>query len=73
MFLTKAQTWALTQQLGGDELVDLTIEHTHSCYLGDRSRRHDWGYGCGSCPACELRAAGYTVWRSSQAAGSETA
>jgi 7-cyano-7-deazaguanine synthase len=59
MFLGKAQTWALAQALGGDELVQITIAHTHTCYLGDRSRRHTWGYGCGDCPACQLRASGY--------------
>jgi 7-cyano-7-deazaguanine synthase len=60
MFLSKAQTWALAQSLGGDELIRITIEYTHTCYLGDRSRRHAWGYGCGDCPACRLRAGGYT-------------
>ncbi len=59
MFLTKAQTWGLAHQLGGQPLVDLIVEHTHTCYLGDREHRHAWGYGCGSCPACELRAAGH--------------
>ena len=63
MWLDKAQTWALAQQLGGAALVDLTIEQTHTCYLGDREHRHDWGYGCGHCPACELRAAGWRAWR----------
>ena len=64
MWLDKAQTWALAEQLGGDALVDLTIEHTHTCYLGERAQRHAWGYGCGSCPACELRRKGYEAWRS---------
>ena len=59
MFITKAQTWALTEQLGGTALNELVIEHTHTCYLGDRSQRHAWGYGCGSCPACALRARGF--------------
>jgi 7-cyano-7-deazaguanine synthase len=63
MWLDKAQTWALTQQLGGDALNALIVEHTHSCYLGDRSLRHDWGYGCGQCPACELRRRGWEAWR----------
>jgi 7-cyano-7-deazaguanine synthase len=63
MWLSKAQTWALAQQLGGAALVDLTVEQTHTCYLGDREHRHDWGYGCGRCPACELRAAGWRAWR----------
>jgi len=55
----KQAVWALAHRLGGDALVDLVVERTHSCYMGDRQRRHDWGYGCGACPACELRAAGY--------------
>jgi 7-cyano-7-deazaguanine synthase len=59
MFIDKAATWALAERLGGARLLDLIVEHTHSCYEGDRSRRHDWGYGCGVCPACKLRAAGY--------------
>lgn len=59
MHLTKGQTWALAHRLGGDALVDLIVEHSHTCYQGDRSRRHDWGYGCGLCPACELRAKGW--------------
>jgi 7-cyano-7-deazaguanine synthase len=63
MKLDKAATWAMAHELGGDGLVDLIIEETHTCYLGDRSRRHDWGYGCGSCPACELRAKGWAKWR----------
>ena len=59
MWLTKADTWALAQSLGGDALTELIIEHTHTCYLGERGSRHPWGYGCGHCPACRLRAAGY--------------
>ena len=59
MWIDKADTWALSHSLGGQALVDLIIEHTHTCYLGDRMHRHDWGYGCGQCPACELRASGY--------------
>jgi len=64
MWLTKAETFALAEELGGAALLDLILEDTHSCYRGDRTRRHDWGYGCGACPACELRAAG---WRDFQA------
>ena len=60
MWLDKAATWSLADQLGGQRLVDLMIEHTHSCYRGDRSQRHAWGYGCGMCPACELRAGGWS-------------
>jgi 7-cyano-7-deazaguanine synthase len=63
MWLSKAETWALAERLGGAALVALTAEHTHSCYLGERSLRHDWGYGCGSCPACELRRKGWEAWR----------
>ena len=59
MWIDKAATWAMAQSLGGQPLVNLIIEHTHTCYLGDREHRHDWGYGCGSCPACELRERGY--------------
>jgi 7-cyano-7-deazaguanine synthase len=59
MWLDKAATWSLARDIGGAGFVELTKEHTHTCYLGDRSNRHDWGYGCGTCPACELRANGY--------------
>lgn len=63
MFLTKAETWALTDELGGEALVELVLEDTHTCYLGERGERHAWGYGCGTCPACELRARGFEQWR----------
>ena len=49
----------MAHRLGGDALVDLIVEDTHTCYQGDRTQRHAWGYGCGACPACELRAAGW--------------
>jgi 7-cyano-7-deazaguanine synthase len=62
MWLTKAQTWAMSETLGGTALNDLIIEHTHTCYLGDRTQRHAWGYGCGHCPACQLRAEGYMAF-----------
>ena len=62
MFIDKAETWKLAFELGGQELVELIIEETHTCYRGDRSQRHDWGYGCGDCPACELRKHGYETW-----------
>ncbi len=62
MWLSKAQTWALSQALGGDALTALIIEHTHTCYLGERGVRHAWGHGCGHCPACKLRAAGHAAW-----------
>ncbi len=65
MYVDKADTWALAETLGGGDLVDILIEHTHSCYLGNRELRHPWGYGCGTCPACELRAGGWDRWRSS--------
>jgi 7-cyano-7-deazaguanine synthase len=67
MHLTKAETWALAHRIGGDALVEVILEESHTCYLGDRGRRHDWGYGCGACPACELRAAGYDRWRAGAA------
>jgi 7-cyano-7-deazaguanine synthase len=63
MHLDKAATWALAHDLGGEALVALTVEHSHTCYLGDRTHRHDWGFGCGACPACELRARGWHAWR----------
>jgi 7-cyano-7-deazaguanine synthase len=63
MWLSKAQTWALADELGGTDLVDLTIELSHTCYRGDRTTRHAWGYGCGTCPACELRAKGFAEWQ----------
>ena len=61
MRLTKAETWALAQGLGGDALVAVTIDESHTCYLGDRTP-HDWGAGCGTCPACDLRARGWAEW-----------
>ena len=63
MRLTKAQTWALANDLGGDALVELIVEESHTCYRGERGVRHAWGYGCGDCPACELRAQGWAQWR----------
>lgn len=70
MWIDKAATWQLAHDLGeqadpgggGDALVQLIVEHTHTCYLGDREHRHDWGYGCGQCPACSLRSAGWLRW-----------
>jgi 7-cyano-7-deazaguanine synthase len=59
MWLDKAQTWELAETLGGPPLVELIVEETHTCYLGDRGQRHAWGFGCGACPACELRASGF--------------
>jgi len=63
MWIDKAQTWELAQDLGGQHLVDLIREDTHTCYLGERGALHDWGYGCGTCPACALRAKGYLQYR----------
>jgi 7-cyano-7-deazaguanine synthase len=62
MSLTKAQTWALADELGGRALVDLIVEESATCYVGERGRREVWGYGCGACPACELRARGFAEW-----------
>ena len=64
MWLTKAQTWSMAHGLGGTALVDLILEHTHTCYQGTRGTRHAWGYGCGACPACLLRAAGWEQYAS---------
>lgn len=63
MWRDKAATWRLAEDLGGRPLLDLIREHTHTCYLGVRATRHDWGYGCGECPACRLRAQGWNRWR----------
>ncbi len=67
MWRDKAQTWALAEALGGPALTNIIVEHSHTCYLGVREVRHDWGYGCGECPACQLRAAGYEKWRRGRA------
>jgi 7-cyano-7-deazaguanine synthase len=66
MWIDKAATFALGHDIGGKEFIDLLVEDTHTCYLGDRSRRHDWGYGCGTCPACRLRADGFAKWKAAQ-------
>jgi 7-cyano-7-deazaguanine synthase len=63
MWIDKAETFALAHEIGGDPFVDILVEDTHTCYLGDRSHRHDWGYGCGQCPACRLRADGFAKWK----------
>lgn len=63
MWLDKAATWQLAEVSGGSDLVDLIIEESHTCYTGDRSHRHAWGYGCGVCPACKLRARGYDKYQ----------
>jgi len=63
MWIDKAATFALAFDIGGQPFVDLLVEETHTCYLGDRPRRHAWGYGCGECPACRLRADGFAKWK----------
>ncbi len=63
MWLDKAATWSLAESLGGEALVELIRTDTHTCYLGERGELHDWGHGCGRCPACELRANGYAAYR----------
>lgn len=68
MWLDKAHSWALAERLGGSEFVELITLETHTCYRGSRNVLHAWGYGCGSCPACELRRNGYEAWREVQAA-----
>jgi 7-cyano-7-deazaguanine synthase len=68
MWIDKAQTWAMAEELGGAKLVDLVRESTHTCYEGDRTVRHEWGYGCGRCPACELRGNGWWEFSSGSSA-----
>ena len=63
MWLDKAATWQLADQIGGESLIELIRHETHTCYLGERGQLHDWGYGCGHCPACELRAKGYAQYQ----------
>jgi 7-cyano-7-deazaguanine synthase len=66
MWIDKAATFALAHDIGGSTLIDVLVEDTHTCYLGDRSHRRDWGYGCGQCPACRLRAEGFARWKSAR-------
>jgi 7-cyano-7-deazaguanine synthase len=66
MWIDKAETWQLAHILGGDALTGIVINDTHTCYQGVRDQKHAWGYGCGSCPACELRAKGYNQWTQSK-------
>jgi 7-cyano-7-deazaguanine synthase len=76
MWLDKAATWQLADGLGGSALIELILEHTHTCYLGERGQRHAWGYGCGQCPACRLRLNGWTAYaqaRSEPASASASA
>ena len=63
MHLTKAQSWHLAEELGGDDLVSVVCKESHTCYKGERGELHEWGYGCGSCPACELRAKGWREYK----------
>ncbi|NLC23942.1 MAG: 7-cyano-7-deazaguanine synthase QueC [Oxalobacter sp.] len=69
MWKDKAQTWQLAKNIGGTALVDLIREETHTCYLGERGTLHDWGHGCGACPACELRKRGYRIFSGNPASG----
>jgi 7-cyano-7-deazaguanine synthase len=73
MWRDKAATWALAHELGGDALIELILEETHSCYFGDRAHRHTWGYGCGQCPACELRRRGWEAFAAPSAVAIEPA
>jgi 7-cyano-7-deazaguanine synthase len=66
MWRTKAETWQLAEDLGGQALVDLIVAETVTCYAGDRTNRHAWGYGCGRCPACDLRRKGWEQWQSAK-------
>jgi len=66
MWINKAQTWLLAEQLGGSALVETIRADTHTCYLGERGQLHPWGHGCGSCPACTLRARGYEQYRNGE-------
>lgn len=68
MWRDKAATFALAHDIGGEALVDAIVAETHTCYLGDRSYLHDWGFGCGTCPACQLRADGFRRWREGRSA-----
>ncbi len=63
MRIDKAGTFAMAEEIGGKPLLEVVVEDTHSCYLGDRTHRHPWGYGCGTCPACQLRAAGFAKFK----------
>lgn len=62
MWIDKSESFQLAWEIGGENFFEVVVEDTHSCYLGDRSHRHNWGYGCGECPACQLRAAGFAKW-----------
>lgn len=66
MYIDKAATWDMAHSLGGDALVREIVEATHTCYAGDRTQRHAWGYGCDACPACDLRRNGWMIWQNTQ-------
>ncbi len=66
MWIDKAGTFAMAHELLGQPFIDLLVEDTHTCYLGDRTQRHEWGYGCGDCPACRLRADGFAKWKAAR-------
>jgi 7-cyano-7-deazaguanine synthase len=66
MWIDKAATWHMARGLGGEALEQIIIDHTHTCYLGDRTRKHAWGYGCGTCPACQLRANGHAAYQAAK-------
>ena len=66
MWLDKAATWGLARELGGDELTDIVVEHTHTCYQSARGPRQAWGHGCGECPACALRKRGFERWQATK-------
>ena len=68
MHIDKAGTWSLAEDVGGQALLDLMLEESHTCYKGERDVRHEWGYGCGVCPACQLRARGYEEWQAKRVA-----
>jgi 7-cyano-7-deazaguanine synthase len=74
MWINKAETWSLAQKIAGDDLLAIVKQYTHTCYVGDRTQSHDWGYGCGTCPACKLRADGWEAFASGEldARSSET-
>ncbi|MDC1209438.1 7-cyano-7-deazaguanine synthase QueC [Pseudomonadota bacterium] len=63
MWVDKAQTWKMAHEIGGEKLIEGIKKHTHTCYIGDREHFHEWGYGCGECPACNLRSNGYKQWK----------
>ena len=63
MWIDKAKTWEMALDLGGNKLINIIKNYTHTCYIGDRSQLNDWGFGCGQCPACELRKKGYIKWQ----------